>query len=132
MAVNALAPVAFFRCALRPPVQVAAIAAATGVVAESPQPLMADYSASKAALGAGLDAVRRETRRSGTQVLDVRFGHPDTGFADRAVSGSPPPLPRGADLQQAVRAIADALETGVDFVRTAPAAAGAGPGLPMR
>ncbi|MFI9770810.1 SDR family NAD(P)-dependent oxidoreductase [Streptomyces sp. NPDC052415] len=52
MAVNFLAPAAFFRAALDVLTEGSVIAALTGVVAERPQPGMADYSASKAALGA--------------------------------------------------------------------------------
>ncbi|MER7202236.1 SDR family NAD(P)-dependent oxidoreductase [Streptomyces sp. CB01635] len=97
-----------------------AIAAISGVVAEHPQPAMADYSASKAALSAWLDAVRRETRTVEVQVLDVRFGHLDTGFADRAVEGIAPPMPAGGDVNQAVRAVAEALESGAELVRPGP------------
>ncbi|MBM9617346.1 SDR family NAD(P)-dependent oxidoreductase [Streptomyces zhihengii] len=120
LAVNALAPAAFLRAALGTLRDGGAIAAVTGVVAERPMPGMADYSASKAALGAWLDAVRRETRPRGVQVLDIRFGHLDTGFADRPVAGTAPPLPPGGDLGAAVRAVADALHSGADRVVTAP------------
>ncbi|GAA2991354.1 SDR family NAD(P)-dependent oxidoreductase [Streptomyces fulvorobeus] len=119
MTVNALAPAAFLRAALG--VLEArgggTIAALTGVVAERPQPAMADYSASKAALGAWLDAVRREARPAHIRVLDLRLGHLDTGFADRAVAGTPPPLPRSGDLRAAVQAVADALATDAELVR---------------
>ncbi|WP_217166174.1 SDR family NAD(P)-dependent oxidoreductase [Streptomyces sp. AC512_CC834] len=75
----------------------------TGVVAESPQAGMADYSASKAALGAGP-------------------GHLDTGFADRAVASTAPPLPGpgGGDPRQVVTAVADAMEADAELLRTAP------------
>ncbi|MFJ7072257.1 SDR family NAD(P)-dependent oxidoreductase [Streptomyces sp. NPDC098781] len=123
MAVNFLAPAAFFRAALPvlPPHSV--IAAFTGVVAERPQPRMADYSASKAALSAWLAAARREARGTGVQVLDVRPGHLDTGFADRPVAGAAPPMPPGGDPGQLVEAVVDAMETDAELVRTAPGGA---------
>ncbi len=72
VAVNYLAPAAFFRAALGVLAPGSVIAAVTGAVAERPQPRMADYSASKAALSAWLDAVRREARQAGIRVLDIR------------------------------------------------------------
>ncbi|MFD9502776.1 SDR family NAD(P)-dependent oxidoreductase [Streptomyces sp. NPDC060035] len=120
MTVNALAPAAFFRAALGVLGAGGTIAAITGVVAERPQPGMADYSASKSALGAWLSAVRREVRPAGIHVLDIRLGHLDTGFADRAVVGIPPSLPHAGDLTVAVHAVADALATDAESVRTGP------------
>ncbi|MCK1795700.1 SDR family oxidoreductase [Streptomyces sp. XM4193] len=120
MAVNVLAPAAFFRAALSTMGPGSAIVALTGVVGERPQPGMADYSASKAALSAWLGAVRREARGVDIQVLDVRPGHIDTGFADRPVAGTAPPLPAGADLREVVAAVAEALSTGAELVRTGP------------
>ncbi|MFJ8631983.1 SDR family NAD(P)-dependent oxidoreductase [Streptomyces sp. NPDC093568] len=120
---NFLAPAAFFRAATQvlPPHSV--IAAFTGVVAEQPQPRMADYSASKAALSAWLAAARRETRGVGVQVLDVRPGHLDTGLADRSVAGTAPPLPPGGDSGQVVKAVVDAMESDAEAVRTTPGGA---------
>ncbi|MEU6486868.1 SDR family oxidoreductase [Streptomyces sp. NPDC046887] len=123
MAVNALAPAAFLRAALPLLGDGGVLAAITGVVAERPQPGMADYSASKAALAAWLDAVRREARPAGIRVLDLRFGHLDTGFADRAVAGEPPAMPPGGDLAAAVRTAVDALAAGAARVRPGPAGA---------
>ncbi|WP_069884308.1 SDR family NAD(P)-dependent oxidoreductase [Streptomyces luteocolor] len=120
MAVDYLAPAAFFRAALGIMEPGSMLAAVTGVVAEHPQPGMADYSASKAALSAWLGAVRREARGSGIGVLDVRPGHLDTGFAGRAVAGAAPALPAGADMQKLVSAVVDALSSGAELVRTAP------------
>ncbi|MEU8848053.1 SDR family oxidoreductase [Streptomyces sp. NPDC048564] len=123
MAVNFLAPAAFFRAALQFLPRHSVIAAFTGVVAEHPQPRMADYSASKAALSAWLAAARRETRGTGVQVLDVRPGHLDTGFADRPVAGAAPPMPPGGDPGHLVKAVVDAMETDAELVRTAPGGA---------
>ncbi|MFD6418575.1 SDR family NAD(P)-dependent oxidoreductase [Streptomyces sp. NPDC060194] len=116
-AVNALAPTALFRAALPLLPEGGAVLAVTGVVAASPQPGMADYSASKAALTAWLQAVRREQRRRGVRVVEARLGHLDTGFAERAVAGTPPPMPPAGRLDLAVAAIADALAGDAELVR---------------
>ncbi|MGW6202950.1 SDR family NAD(P)-dependent oxidoreductase [Streptomyces sp. NPDC055089] len=118
MAVNALASAAFFRAALgimRPGSMTAAF---TGVVAARPQAGMADYSASQAAMGARLGSARREARTAGIRALDVRPGHLDTGFADRPVSGTAPPMPAGGNPRQLVGAVADAIEADAARVRT--------------
>ncbi|MFD3734075.1 SDR family NAD(P)-dependent oxidoreductase [Streptomyces sp. NPDC058632] len=119
MAVNVLAPAAFFRAALAVMEPGSAIVAVTGVVAERPQAGMADYSASKAALSAWLSAARREARTAGIRVLDIRPGHLDTGFADRPVAGTAPPMPAGGDPRQVVAAVADAMEADAELLRTA-------------
>ncbi|MEU9647431.1 SDR family oxidoreductase [Streptomyces sp. NPDC048110] len=120
MAVNHLAPAAFFRAALAILQPGSAIAAVTGVVAERPQPRMADYSASKAALSAWLDAVRREARSAGVGVLEIRPGHLDTGFALRPVAGTAPPLPKGGAPRQVATAVVDALEADAEVLRWGP------------
>ncbi|MEU6768037.1 SDR family oxidoreductase [Streptomyces sp. NPDC046853] len=119
MAVNFLAPAAFFRSALGIMPPGSAFLALTGVVAERPQPQMADYSASKAALSAWLGAVRREARTAGIRVLEARPGHLDTGFADRSVAGSAPAMPAGMDVGQTVTAIVDALASDAQLLRVA-------------
>ncbi len=118
MAVNHLAPVAFFRAALGILKPGSVIAAVTGVVAERPQPGMADYSASKAALSAWLAAVRREVRGAGVRVLEIRPGHLETGFAARPVAGTAPPLPSGGDPREVAVAVADALAAGSTLLRS--------------
>ncbi|MFD0304397.1 SDR family NAD(P)-dependent oxidoreductase [Streptomyces sp. NPDC127119] len=120
MAVNVLAPAAFFRAALATMEPGSTIVAFTGVVAERPQAGMADYSASKAALSAWLGAVRREARTAGIRVLEVRPGHLDTGFADRAVVGTAPPLPAGGDPRDVVGAVVEAMAADAELLRTAP------------
>ena len=96
-AVNALGPIKLIRAALGHLATPGAIVGLTAVVADHPTAGLAGYSASKAALSAYLTAVRRERRRDGLVVLDVRPQHMDTGFADRALSGTPPRLPEPGD-----------------------------------
>ncbi|MFD0296411.1 SDR family NAD(P)-dependent oxidoreductase [Streptomyces sp. NPDC059616] len=119
MAVNHLAPAAFFRAALGILRRGSAVAAVTGVVAERPQPRVADYSASKAALAAWLDAVR-EARSAGAAVLEIRPGHLDTRFATRPVAGTAPHRPEGGDPRHVAGAVADALEAAAELLRSGP------------
>ena len=108
-AVNALGPIALIQDALTRPTPPTAIAAVTAVVADHPTAGLAAYSASKAALSAYLTALRREQRRDGVVVLDVRPQHMDTGFAERAVSGAPGQLPAPGDHRAVVDQILTAL-----------------------
>ena len=108
-AVNALGPIALVQAALERFGSPAAVVALSAVVAEFPTAGMAAYSASKAALSAYLAALRRERRRHGLTVLDVRPGHLETPFAQRALAGEPPRLPAGADPDEVVAAIVGAL-----------------------
>lgn len=117
MTVNALAPMAVLREALRHMGSGGVMGAITGTVVDRPQPGLAAYCASKAALSTWLTAVRAEQRSRGITVLDVRLPHLDTGFADRAVVGRPSPLPPAADLSSAVRRIIGAMASTGDVVR---------------
>ncbi|MFI1292814.1 SDR family NAD(P)-dependent oxidoreductase [Streptomyces sp. NPDC020792] len=100
---NVLEPAAFFSAAVAVMAPGSVVAAFTGAVAQSPKAGTADYSGSKAALGAWLGAVRRESRTAGIRVLAPRPSHLDTGFADRAVAGG-----------------ADAVEGDAELLRTSP------------
>ena len=62
----------------------------SGVVAETPVPGMAAYSASKAAAAAATEAIRREFRRGKVAVIDVRPPHTETGLATRPLAGEAP------------------------------------------
>ena len=115
--VNALAPMALLRAALPVIRPGGVIAAITGVVADSAPAGMADYSASKAGLAAWLRAVRREQRTSEVTVLEIRLPHVETGFAGRAVLGTPPLLPAGLPVAEAVDAIVAALSAGARQVK---------------
>jgi NAD(P)-dependent dehydrogenase (short-subunit alcohol dehydrogenase family) len=111
-AVNTLAPVAVLSAALPLLTPLGTLAATTGVVAVRPQPGMAVYSASKAALSAWLTAVAAERRRGGPVVADLHLPHTDTGLAGRAVAGTPPPLPRPAPLEETVGRMVAAFHPG--------------------
>lgn len=91
-------------------------AAITGVVADQPMPGMAAYSASKAALSAALTAVRREFRRSGVGVIEIRPPHTETGLATRPVAGTAPKLPTGLDPEAVARRIVAAISDGTDVL----------------
>ena len=109
MAVNPTGPMALVRAALGHLDGAGAIVALSAIVADHPTAGMAAYSASKAALTAYLDALRREHRRDGLVVLDVRPQHLETGFAEHALAGTPPRLPAGADPDVVVAQVLDAL-----------------------
>ena len=109
LTVNALGPIALIRAALARPERPRAIVALSAIVADHPTAGMAAYSASKAALSGYLNALRRELRRDGLLVLDVRPQHMDTGFAGRALAGEPPRLPEPGDHHAVARQIVAAL-----------------------
>ncbi len=108
-AVNVLGPMALIRAALGRMDSGSAIVALSAVVADHPTAGMAAYSASKAALSSYLTALRRERRRDGLNVLDVRPQHLDTGFESRPLAGSAPNLPAPADARGVSTAIVLAL-----------------------
>ncbi|MFG3345779.1 SDR family NAD(P)-dependent oxidoreductase [Streptomyces sp. NPDC048018] len=102
MTVNALAPMAVVRGALPVLEPAGAVVVVTGRIVDRPMRGTADYTAAKTALAAWLDVVRRERRGRGVSVVHVRMPHLDGGFADRAVTGGPPPMPPGLDPARAV------------------------------
>ncbi len=100
---NTLAPIRLLRAAL-PHLQSSAagggspfVVHISAVVAETPMPGMAGYSASKAGLAAFDAAAARELRRSRIRLIDARPPHTETGLADRPLSGTAPRLPVGLD-----------------------------------
>ena len=120
MEINFTGPAALISAALDELSPDGAIAAITAVVAEFPTAGMAAYSASKAALASYLTALRRERRKELSTVLEISPGHMETGFADRALAGSPPALPRGEDPDLLVETSLDALEQNRREVRYEP------------
>lgn len=84
----------------------------SGVVAESPMPSMAAYSASKAAAAAAAEAIRREFRRMKVTVIDVRPPHTETGLATRPLAGTAPSMPTGLDPAVVAERVVVAIERG--------------------
>ncbi|MFC8454928.1 SDR family NAD(P)-dependent oxidoreductase [Kitasatospora sp. NPDC057223] len=133
MTVNALGPMAVLGGALSVLGPGGAMGALTGVVVDRPFPAMASYRASKSALAAWLGAVRVEQHARRISVLDARLPHLDTGFAQRAVSGSIPAMPPGADLNLWVNAVLDGLTRGTAVLApSAPTGPTALPGSVQR
>jgi cyclic-di-GMP-binding biofilm dispersal mediator protein len=95
----------------------------TGVVADQPMAGLAAYSAVKAGLSAATQALGRELRRQGLQVLDARPPHTETGLAERPISGTAPAMPTGLDPALVARVIVDGVASGA---RELPAGAFSG------
>lgn len=92
----------------------------TGVVAEAPLPGMAAYAGSKAALAAASVGLRRELRRVGVDVIDVRPPHTETGLATRPLAGTAPRMPVGLAPAAVAERIVAAIESGeTDVASTA-------------
>ena len=83
----------------------------TGVVAETPMPNLAAYSASKTAIQGFLQALAREWRRDGIRVVTARPGHTETGLATRAIQGEAPQFPQGFNPEHVAAKIVEAIET---------------------
>ncbi len=91
----------------------------SGVVAETPMPGMAAYSASKAAAAAATEAIRREFRRRKVAVIDVRPPHTETGLATRPLAGTAPTMPVGLDPSVVAERVVTAIEQGDAAVASA-------------
>ena len=91
----------------------------SGVVAETPMPGMAAYSASKAAAAAATEAIRREFRRMKIAVIDVRPPHTETGLATRPLAGTAPKMPVGLDPSMVAERVVAAIEQGAATVGSA-------------
>jgi NAD(P)-dependent dehydrogenase (short-subunit alcohol dehydrogenase family) len=88
----------------------------SGVVADTPMPGMAAYSASKAAAAAAFDAIRREFRRTKVTVIDVRPPHTETGLATRPLAGTAPTMREGLAPAVVAERIVAAIEAGEPVV----------------
>jgi short-subunit dehydrogenase len=97
------------------------VVALSAVLADAPMAGMAAYSASKSAVSGYLSALRREVRRQGVGVLDVRPPHLATGLADRALCGTPPKLPAGHDVDDLVDHVLRGLREGASELVWDPA-----------
>jgi NAD(P)-dependent dehydrogenase (short-subunit alcohol dehydrogenase family) len=111
-AVNTFGPMALARAAIPLLGRGSSITVLTAVLADVPTAGMAAYSASKSATSAYLTALRRELRRDGIAVFDVRPPHMETGLAERALVGEPPRMPRGVDLGEVVELIVQGMAQG--------------------
>ena len=85
----------------------------SGVIAESPLPNMAAYSAAKAAISAANRALHRELRRQNIFVCDARPPHTETGLATRALAGTAPRFPPGAQPSAVAARILQGVRDGV-------------------
>jgi|UniRef100_UPI0040482F3B short-subunit dehydrogenase len=113
MAVNAAGPMQLFS-ALQPLLakkDESVVVNLTGVVAETPLPGIAAYSASKCAIDGFLTGVTREWRRAGTRVVSARPGHTETGLAGRAIAGEAPNFPQGMTAEHVAARIVQAIES---------------------
>jgi short-subunit dehydrogenase len=111
-AINALGPIQLLS-ALAPVLakkEQSVVVNLTGVVAETALPSIASYSASKFAINGFLQAVAREWRRAGTNVISARPGHTETGLADRAIAGTAPKFPAGKTATEVAARIIQAIE----------------------
>lgn len=74
----------------------------SGVIAETPMPGLASYSASKTALHGYAQAAAKELRKSGIRWMDARPGHTESGLAGRAIFGSAPNFGPGLSVEHVV------------------------------
>lgn len=84
----------------------------SGVVAETPMPAMAAYSASKAAAAAAMTAIAKEWRRKKIAVTDLRPPHTETGLATRPLAGTAPDMAQGLEPGAVAERIVAAIENG--------------------
>lgn len=111
MAINAAGPMQLFS-ALIPALEnrEAVVVNLTGVVAETPLPGLAAYSASKTAIDGFLTGAAREWRRLGINTISARPGHTETGLADRAIAGEAPKFPAGMTAEHVANRVIAAIE----------------------
>jgi short-subunit dehydrogenase len=109
--INALGPINLVEAALTHMGRPGAIVGVSAIVADHPTAGVSHYSAAKAAFSAYLTALRRERRRDGLAVLDVRPPHMDTSFGERPVFGQAPELPEPLPVQVVVDAVMDAIRS---------------------
>lgn len=109
---NAFMPMALAAAALRELGDDGVIANISAIVADHPQPGMAAYSASKAALTAFDTSLRREVRRTGVRVLDIRPPHTATDLSKHPIAGEAPRLPDGKEPDEVAERIVEAIADG--------------------
>ncbi len=84
----------------------------SGVISESAMAGAALYGASKSAVRHFVAAAQRELRREGIRVFDTRPPHTETGLAGRAIAGTAPSFPQGADPSAVAARIVTAIAGG--------------------
>ena len=109
--VNTMGPIGVVEAALAHMGSSGAVVGVSAIVADHPTAGVSHYSAAKAAFSAYLTALRRERRRGGLAVLDVRPPHMDTSFGDRPIFGEAPELPDPLPVEVVVDAVLDALRS---------------------
>lgn len=109
--VNALGPIGLIEAALAHLEGPAAVIGVSAIVVDHPTAGVSHYSAAKAAFSAFLTALRRERRRDGLSVLDVRPPHMDTPFGTRALFGRAPVLPDPIPVHVMVEAVIEAVRS---------------------
>lgn len=109
--VNALGPIGLVEAALAHIDQHGAVVGVSAIVADHPSAGVSHYSAAKAAFSAYLTALRRERRRDGLSVLDVRPPHMDTNFVERRLFGRAPELPEPLPMVAVVDAVLEAIRS---------------------
>ena len=82
----------------------------SGVIAETPLPGLAAYSASKTALYGYAMAATKELKKIGIRWIDSRPGHTDSGLAGRAIFGTAPNFGAGMNVTHVVSRILQALK----------------------
>lgn len=109
VAVGLVGPLALARAAIPVLPRGGFVLNVSGVVAEIPTAGIATYSAAKAGISAGFQALAREVRPRGISVIDARPPHTETGLAGRSLHGKPPRMREGLDpgvvVERLVRAI---------------------------
>ena len=83
----------------------------SAVVASTPMPSMAAYSASKAAAAAAFQALRKELRRTKVHVIDIQPPHTETGLATRPIAGTAPTMPEGLEPGTVAARVVAAIES---------------------
>lgn len=124
-AVNVLGPIALVSAAaahLADGRDGATAVVLSAILADLPTNEMAAYSATKSALSAWLEVVRREERRR-FHVIDVRPPHLDTGLETRALAGTAPrSLPDAQPAATVVDAVVEAVTAGSRLISWDPKA----------
>lgn len=110
--VNTFLPVFLFSAAIPAMTGGGVLVNISGVVAGRPQMGMAAYSASKAAISAWCEAVRREVRRAGITFLDAQPGHTETELSLHPVAGTAPKFPPGANPDAVAERIVGGIRAG--------------------